>query len=68
MRFAGDMLAPDLEEDLVAQQQYPADEWNKDDDILLRSLERGELGDSPKIREAILDLRQRRKMFGVRGV
>ena len=68
MRFAGNIETPLLEEAIIAQQQYPADQWNKDDDILLRSLERGELGDSPKIREAILDLRQRRKMFGVRGV
>ena len=66
MRFAGDLLNTETKEPLVAMQEYPADQWNKDDDILLRSLERGEMGDSPNIRKAILDLRARRNLF--RGV
>jgi hypothetical protein len=66
MRFAGDLLNTETEEPLVAMQEYPADQWNKDDDVLLRSLERGEMGDSPDIRKAILDLRARRNLF--RGV
>ena len=63
MRFAGDILSTESGSDNTIAAEYPADVFNKDDLILLRSLERGEMGDSPQIRKAILDLRSRRDEF-----
>jgi hypothetical protein len=40
--------------------EYPTDRWNKDDQILLDSLKRGELGKGPQIDKAIIDLTRQR--------
>lgn len=66
MRFAGDILGQESGDDRMIAAEYPADKFNKDDLLLLKSMERGELGDSPQIRDAILQLR--RMQAQVRGV
>lgn len=43
--------------------EYPADRWNRDDEVLLRSLQRGEMGRGPNIDKAIQDL-LRQKLKG----
>jgi len=63
MRFAGDILGQESGDDRMIAAEYPADKFNKDDLLLLKSMERGELGDSPQIREAILKLRSMRGML-----